>query len=357
MNYTETWNFLCTEHQAKYDKSEAEIQHDWENYFAETELFGYSRIKNDIVSHPQLVLGSTEREIPDILLCKNGEKLFVSELKQYSIAKTDKIEKQLLNYLTHTDIHLSIGILVCEKLYIYCYDFNANSKIEFEIPFEENNANGIKFMELFNKKNFDEKKIQDFVFQNHLSTQNVSEIKSDISVDLIKDLLKEHFLEKYSQEDFEKAIEKFEISVSEKININKTIENNISALSDKKSNGRKEKEKNKFLNLCECNGIEIDENCFTLASRGNGRTNKNKYWANPDFSFLTRKWTLILNDWSKNIIYVFILPPNSLQKSNIKLRTDNNEKIDFQFKYGDVNFTDTRSKIEFKQWLVKSISY
>lgn len=32
MNYTEALNYLCKEHKSGYNKSEAEIQRDWENY-------------------------------------------------------------------------------------------------------------------------------------------------------------------------------------------------------------------------------------------------------------------------------------------------------------------------------------
>lgn len=216
MDYKDSWNFLCEQHHSGWNKEESKIQSDWENYFAESELFGYSRIKNDIISQPRLVVGSTEREIPDILLCRNGEKLFVAELKRYSLQKNAKFEKQLLNYLTHTDIHLSVGILICEKIYIYCYDFSANSHLSLEIPFEENNSDGIRFVELFSKQNFDEKKIQDFVVSRNLASQNVSKIKESISITLIKKLLKEHFSKEYSENDFEKAIEGFEITVTEK---------------------------------------------------------------------------------------------------------------------------------------------
>ena len=216
MNYKESWNYLVDAHKKGKFKEEAQIQSDWENYFAESELFGYSRIKNDIISQPRLVLGSTEREIPDILLCRNGEKLFVAELKRYSLQKNEKFEKQLLNYLTHTDIHLSVGILICEKIYIYCYDFSANKHISLEIPFEKDNSDGIQFVELFSKQNFDEKKIQDFVASRKLASQNIAKIKESINESLVKNLLKEHFSKNFAEDDFEKAIEGFEFLIKEK---------------------------------------------------------------------------------------------------------------------------------------------
>lgn len=349
MNYTESWNYLCTQHRNGLNKSEAELQRDWENYFIE--LFGYSRIKNDIVPHPQLVLGSTEREIPDILLCRTGKKLFVAELKQYSIVKIEKIEKQILNYLTHTDIHLSVGILVCEKLYIYCYDFTTNAKIELEIPFEENNANGIKFMELFSKQNFDEKEIQDFVFENHLSAQNVSEIRSAISVDLIKDLLKKYFLQKYSKEDFEKAIGEFEISVNRKKPVfleNKSGSKNSCIVPKKDTTLSKQQ----IAQLCEENGVYIDTSNLTLAGR-----NGNHYPANVNFKLLGKDWYIALDDRELRKLHVFKVPANSLKPEQMVIRKDKKDYFLFYIKWNSPSFLENKSGIKFKQWLVKNISY
>ena len=75
MNYNEAWNFLVIEYCGGKNKPEIEIQKKWEDYFAETELFGYSKIKNDIIPHPSLIIGSNKREIPDILLCRNNGRI------------------------------------------------------------------------------------------------------------------------------------------------------------------------------------------------------------------------------------------------------------------------------------------
>ncbi|MCR4713138.1 MAG: hypothetical protein K5751_02010 [Treponemataceae bacterium] len=216
MDYLDAWNYLCEEHQKGINKLEAAIQRDWENYFADPELFGYSKSKKDINPQVKLILGSTEREIPDILISRDAKKIFLVELKTYSTEKEEEIEKQLLSYLTHVDVHLSVGIIACKNLYIYCYDFVQNAKVMLEIPFEKDNENGIKFMELFCKQNFDEKKIQDFILAIHLSAQHISEIKEAISSELIVDLLKKHFLEKFSEEEIEKALRDTEINVERK---------------------------------------------------------------------------------------------------------------------------------------------
>lgn len=215
MTNQEIWNLLCETHNQYRNNQESLIQTLWEAYLSE--LFGYKKILGEIVPHPSLVIGSTTREIPDILIQKNNEKLFLVELKQYSIPKNDTIEKQLLTYLTHTDMHLSIGILVCEKLYIYCYDFSTNSKTTLEIPFEKDNENGIQFIELFNRENYNESLIRNFVKDANSSVKNVADIRNSITSNLIIELLKQHFIEDYDEEDFTKAIKDLNIAVSRKI--------------------------------------------------------------------------------------------------------------------------------------------
>lgn len=210
MNYTESWNRLCAEHLNGQHKTEIEIKQDWNNYFEE--LFGYGK------------------GISDIFINGTDEKLFLAEIKQYSMSENSNIKKQIENNLEHK--HLSIGILVCDKMYIYCYDFAQKTAIPLSIPFERNNQNGIKFMELFNKQNFNEKKIQEFVLSIYQKTPRVSEIKQKITVDLIKNLLREQFSKEYSKDEFDDAISDIEIKICSNttiaaphIGISKTIKN------------------------------------------------------------------------------------------------------------------------------------
>ena len=325
-------------------------------------MFGYSRIKKDIIFQPRLVLGSTEREIPDILLCRNGKKLFVAELKRYSLSKNEKFEKQLLNYLTHTDIHLSIGILICEKIYIYCYDFSANKHISLEIPFEKDNSDGIRFVELFSKQNFDKKKIQDFVVSRKLASQNIAKIKESISVTLIKNLLKEHFSKEYSENDFEKAFAEFEITVQEKqtpVSESMITSQNLRELKGSvysASLAKNDLSKEEIISICGTNGIIVGYD-FTKS-----KLNKStpRYWANPNVRFLSQDWWLVLLNNKEKKLYVFKIPANSIKSSEVKYKDKEKNLIDLQI-YSDLKsypyFENSRSGIKFEQWLVKTISY
>lgn len=216
MKPTNAWNFLVQQHNSKFAVPESVIQSDWENYFADGELFGYSRILGEVDAHRKLHLGSSDREIPDIILRKDGNDLFIVELKQYSLAKNADFEKQLLNYMAHTDLRLSVGVLVCSKIYLYFYNVAENTKIYLEIPFTSDNPDGIKFVELFSKSNFDLDKIKDFIKSRNQEQNNIQKVTQELKApDLIPTLLKKYFAEKGLEKEFDEIKENYKFSCAE----------------------------------------------------------------------------------------------------------------------------------------------
>ncbi|MGM9683582.1 MAG: hypothetical protein ACI3XQ_08280 [Eubacteriales bacterium] len=85
-------------------------------------------------------------------------------------------------------------------------------------------------------------------------------------------------------------------------------------------------------------------------------TSVDSYWANPNYSLLKREWALILNDWGKRILYLIIIPPNSIDKSQLVARNDRNA-FNIEIEYNDQLFTDKRSGYSFKQFLADEINY
>lgn len=214
MTDNEKWNLLVEKHSGFYNRSECEIQNLWEKYFSE--IFEFKTVLNEIDSQRVLHIGSSDREIPDIILKRDGKDLFIVELKQYSYSRTENFEKQLLNYMAHIDLRLSIGVLVCEKLYLYFYTHSDNNNVCLEIPFEKDNELGIKFVELFSKNNFDEKKAREFIQTQSKNKNDIFSIKKEISPELIKRLLKEYFSEKYDENIVESALKDFSFNCSER---------------------------------------------------------------------------------------------------------------------------------------------
>lgn len=122
--------------------------------------------------------------------------------------------------MSHTDLRLSIGVLVCEKLYLYFYNHSDNKNDCLEIPFEKDNELGIKFMELFNKSNFDVENARDFIQSESKNKKDVIKIKTEISEKLVKNLLTEHFIKTYNKDVVESALKSFSFICSERKNMN-----------------------------------------------------------------------------------------------------------------------------------------
>lgn len=361
MTSVESWNYLVQNFSFRKNQSESVIQSDWEKYFADNELFGYSRIKNDVDSHRKLHIGSADREIPDIILRKNGKDLFIVELKQYSLSKTDDFEKQLLNYMAHTDVRLSIGILVCNKIYIYFYDVAENSKEVLEIPFIQNDSTGIKFVELFSKENFDEEKIRNFIKEGNSKKENQILIQEELkNPDLIPTLLKKYFLEQGLEKEFENIWKNFDFKICPK---QVKTENEIVIPMPSKVNFtsnhfglESEITKKQAIQLANENGLQVIPSLCTFSSSNSATF---QYWANPNVNMLYGDWWLICNDKFNKILYVFFIPANSIDGMDVVLRTDRGKEnlIDLQINYGDNTFRDSRSKISFAKWLEKTIEY
>ena len=100
-------------------------------------------------------------------------------------------------------------------------------------------------------------------------------------------------------------------------------------------------------------GRYIDKN-VTYSSKN--RTTYN-YWSNPNFAVLEEDWTLILNDWVNQKLYLFRIPRHSIPASELVGRNDQPDLIDIQIFEDNPNFVDRRSGFSFKIFLVDEIQY
>ena len=214
MDYKLGWNYLVSEYKKNLDAKEDKIHTLWVSYFAMPFLFNYSN-SDDIDSKRSLHIGSKDREIPDIILRSNHKDLCVVELKRYSLSKNTDYEKQLLNYMSHTDIRLSIGVIICKTIDIYYYNQATNEKECLEIPFEEDSELGEKFVELFSRENYSEENITRFIREQNVSRISEEKIKSETTVALIKQLLMEHFCERFDTGLVTRVVSELNISVKE----------------------------------------------------------------------------------------------------------------------------------------------
>lgn len=87
---------------------------------------------------------------------------------------------------------------------MYFYDFAQNKKEVLQIPFEKDNSDGIKFVELFSKGNFDSEKIHAFIEERNSEQKDILKVKEEISSpDFVRNLLKNYFAEKGLEKEFD----------------------------------------------------------------------------------------------------------------------------------------------------------
>lgn len=206
----EKWNVLVKEFNAYKSAKEDVVQRLWENIFSE--VFGYSRLKGEIVSHRSMQIGSTNRVVPDIIitdkdLCKD---IFLIELKQPLYVFEQKYKWQLFSYMKLFDVN--VGVVICNEIRLFVFDAS-ESEISMRIPFEYDNENGCKFVELFTRGNFDEENIRQFIEEDIAKRSQIDE--KNILIDkIVKDILscpfeemvKKYYSSVYANEDIESAL-------------------------------------------------------------------------------------------------------------------------------------------------------
>lgn len=215
MTNSDIWNEIVELFHENETKDEKIIQNDWEKMVLRKYL-GFD--KSEIDSQRRLRIGSTYKKI-DIMLKKDDEEICVIELKQHCFSKDDGGQAQLFSYLNQLK-KIRLGVLVCDKLYVYAFDYKSDDSEQafVEIPFKEDDENGLAFVGFFQKQELDQDKIVDWVNEKHKERLDierrrekereiVEKIKSEITDDLIKDLLRHHFVNKFGCADsfFEQA--------------------------------------------------------------------------------------------------------------------------------------------------------
>lgn len=199
MNSQDKWNYIVQSQYENYTKAECDIQKSWEEIFSE--FFDYKKLCGEIATQTQIQLGSHYRLIPDIVLKKDKKALVDIELKQYKLPFDISFENQLVSYLKQLD--LSIGVIICNKIYVYSFAY-PNKIDRIEIPFEKDNARGTAFVELFNKNEFSETKVKEFIFaekekekKEKEKTRIKEEVKTKLNSEYIKNCVCDKLLLNY----------------------------------------------------------------------------------------------------------------------------------------------------------------
>lgn len=221
MTAKEKWNRLVDSYNLLAGQLENVVQFIWENEICQN-YFGFSRANVD----PQRVvqMGVAQKRA-DIVLSKDENEECVIELKRADLAIG---REQLFSYLKQIQT-ISIGVLAGDKLHVYYYDYTSlepiDSRPNVEIPFETDNSDGIKFMELFEFNTFDRESIKNWIIErydairaarmeNERAHQNVLEMAEWLTEENVRDVVKNHFIaEGYPENDVDMFLQSRFISV------------------------------------------------------------------------------------------------------------------------------------------------
>ncbi|MBP5601453.1 MAG: type I restriction enzyme HsdR N-terminal domain-containing protein [Treponema sp.] len=208
MAYQDSWNKIVAMYNKNLNCKEEIVQASWELLFST--IFNYA--DSNIVSQLPVKMG-VETKRADILIKDNSRDLFVVELKRHTLHNG---QAQLFSYLNQ--LKIDIGVLVCDKLYIYNFDYTTREEnYSFvEIDFLQDNPDGAKFVELFSCDGFDKQKVKDFISAKNQSKNNTTLIRQELTNDSVLQLVKNHLTKKYPIEDVENVLAEFQIEVHQK---------------------------------------------------------------------------------------------------------------------------------------------
>ncbi len=210
MTSAEKWNLIVDNYKHLYSSLESKLQTEWEMYCAE--LLGYKKLLHEIDFQKHLSVGSGGSIIPDIILRISQKDIFDIELKQYNLPFNETFESQLISYLNQT--HLSVGMIVCNKIYLYYYEYSTVTVNKIEIPFEKDNSDGIALIEMLTKESFSDQTIKNYVLNKLKHENDLVEIKNILTNDWIKSAVKEKLLEKYSETDIDSILKQYSFRVN-----------------------------------------------------------------------------------------------------------------------------------------------
>lgn len=329
MNYIDIWNKIVSLHKNHFYDEEFKLQKLWEEIFKE--FFNYSSFFDEIVSHTKTQIGSTERVIPDIILRKNNKDIAIIELKK-CVPLSLSYKNQLFSYLKQ--LKLEVGILICDKIYLFLYDYTKDDTKQKQIVIEmvENNVLGEKFVELLNKNNFSIDAYKNFLNDNTKIEEEYENIKKITNADFIKDLLKNFYKENgYSEVSVNKFLNETQIDINNKNTIS-SINSNYNYITrreiktaeypqvyQKKENFEK-LGKNDAIMLCLKNGINVSKHNSTYACI---EYKGGLFKANVEPIHLNNDWTILLDDCHNRLLHILRIKANALVNNKFKIRKDN----------------------------------
>lgn len=176
------------------------------------ELLGWAAYRGEICHKINLPIGSVGCIQPDILVRKDGENMFVIEVKKPNHNRNERDLQQLFSYMLQ--LRLKVGVYIGEYIEVFYDQIENNdpplSILKAELTLE--NKNGIQFVELFSKEHYSQELIKqqcEKVVQEIANREKLDKIKQDLlsNNEQLTDIVKQYLLTKYASEFSEQAID------------------------------------------------------------------------------------------------------------------------------------------------------
>lgn len=218
---TEKWN------QFVYDLCDAQQRDVDENEYhrlieTQFQLLGWAKYRGEICHKPNIPIGNNNFIQPDILIKRDGEELFVIEVKRPVHSISQREIQQLESYMRQRKI--KFGIYIGEHIELF-YDKpeSTNAISVLKIPLELNNKFGEMFVELFGKENYSSDSLTEFC-ENRISEkqQELKKIEAQqylvangdaIVADNLKQYLRNDYKDSFSEDEIEEILSGLTISV------------------------------------------------------------------------------------------------------------------------------------------------
>lgn len=218
----EIWNEICFELKTCIHNNV--LEKEYENTVCNCLLLlGWKKFRGEILTQYPIQTGH-ENKYADIVVQQDNVEQFVIEIKRPNHILQKEDEKQLFSYMRLLKHQVKFGLYVGDKILLY-YDDVASQQFPEQVlslDIEENNPDGLKFVELFSKDSFSVQALTDFckeqkaIFQKQKQIQNeIAKILSDTDGKIFKDALKEKYLnEGYSAEWADSVLNQIDVETS-----------------------------------------------------------------------------------------------------------------------------------------------
>lgn len=213
----QSWNKLCRVLSEEISENILETEFEREIIYALDSILGWDRFDNVLRQVP-VQMGSTSKYIDILVKEKNGNDLFVFEVKRPSVF-LEKYDEQLKSYMIHRTINL--GILIGNKIQIY-FGNGSNIILIDEIDFIRDSKKGFDFVENFHRQNFSRENIEQYIQEKLKEKEDlkaVIKLKNELLTqshnEEILSLIKNKFLNEYSRSVIDNVFEDLDIYISE----------------------------------------------------------------------------------------------------------------------------------------------